>query len=443
MTVNENEANNSWRLYICKACGLIYDEEQGDPDSGLAPGTRFEDIPDDWECPLCGVTKMDFEPYERPSLVAAPEPAQIGRRHADVVIVGAGLAGWQMAESLRALDSSLSITLITADSGDRYHKPELSLAISREQTPQSLVKETGSDAAARLGVYLLSNSYLTGISSACKNVRTTRGTLRYGALILALGAKPAWPPTLPQTLCWHVNHLATWQGFAETLGENQSIAIVGAGMVGCELAEDLTRSGHSVTLIDLAEQPLAALLPSEAAERLQQHFSAIGVTFIPGCAVQKVSLLDSGQRRCALSNESQIDVDHVVVATGLKTDARIAEAAGLDFECGIAVDPDCLQTSVDDIYALGDCISINGNPCRFIEPLAHQADTIAASITQIKPASYSHQSPVIRLKTPSLPIVMHGSPSHSLTWQTREASEDCLIMEQVDNGEIIARLQVG
>ena len=53
-----------WRQFICKACGLIYDEAEGDADSGIAPGTRFDDIPDDWACPLCGVTKADFEPYE-------------------------------------------------------------------------------------------------------------------------------------------------------------------------------------------------------------------------------------------------------------------------------------------------------------------------------------------------------------------------------------------
>lgn len=48
--------------YICVACGLVYDPELGDPDSGIAPGTAFEDIPDDWVCPLCGVTKDMFEP---------------------------------------------------------------------------------------------------------------------------------------------------------------------------------------------------------------------------------------------------------------------------------------------------------------------------------------------------------------------------------------------
>jgi len=66
MSEQNTDQTMPWRQYICRACGLIYDEEEGDPDSGLAPGTRFEDIPDDWECPLCGVTKTDFELFERP-----------------------------------------------------------------------------------------------------------------------------------------------------------------------------------------------------------------------------------------------------------------------------------------------------------------------------------------------------------------------------------------
>ena len=48
--------------YRCKICGHIYDPEVGDPDSGIAPGTSFDDIPDDWKCPICAVTKKDYEP---------------------------------------------------------------------------------------------------------------------------------------------------------------------------------------------------------------------------------------------------------------------------------------------------------------------------------------------------------------------------------------------
>ena len=52
------------KKYVCDICGYIYDPEKGDPDSGIAPGTVFEDIPEDWLCPLCGVGKDDFSEVE-------------------------------------------------------------------------------------------------------------------------------------------------------------------------------------------------------------------------------------------------------------------------------------------------------------------------------------------------------------------------------------------
>ena len=52
------------KLYRCRVCGYIYDPEKGDPDGGIPPGTEFEDIPDDWVCPVCGVSKDMFEPFE-------------------------------------------------------------------------------------------------------------------------------------------------------------------------------------------------------------------------------------------------------------------------------------------------------------------------------------------------------------------------------------------
>lgn len=52
------------KKYICTVCGYLYDPEQGDPDGDIPPGTAFEDIAEDWVCPVCGVTKQDFEPYD-------------------------------------------------------------------------------------------------------------------------------------------------------------------------------------------------------------------------------------------------------------------------------------------------------------------------------------------------------------------------------------------
>jgi len=50
--------------YVCTLCGYVYDPEQGDPDGGVEPGTKWEDVPDDWECPICGASKDDFEKEE-------------------------------------------------------------------------------------------------------------------------------------------------------------------------------------------------------------------------------------------------------------------------------------------------------------------------------------------------------------------------------------------
>ena len=59
-----DEKGDSMKKYVCDVCGYIYDPELGDPDGGIAPGTAFEDIPDDWVCPLCGVSKEDFSPID-------------------------------------------------------------------------------------------------------------------------------------------------------------------------------------------------------------------------------------------------------------------------------------------------------------------------------------------------------------------------------------------
>lgn len=60
----EYKLKQEMKKYICTVCNWIYDPAVGDPESGIKPGTSFEDIPDDWVCPLCGVGKEDFEEYK-------------------------------------------------------------------------------------------------------------------------------------------------------------------------------------------------------------------------------------------------------------------------------------------------------------------------------------------------------------------------------------------
>jgi rubredoxin---NAD+ reductase len=436
-----------WKKFVCRACGLIYDEEAGDPDSGLAPGTRFDTIPDDWECPLCGVTKADFVPYEPTVAVASGDAAPVVTRKTGVVVVGGGTAGWTVVEALRALDADVPITMVTACDGDRYRKPELSVALSQGRSPEVLVSERGRDAARRLRVRLLSNTYAIGLSPALHQLRTTAGTLHYTRLVLAQGARPAMPGELPPHLCWRINDLAMWTGVQRALARGpQRIAIVGAGLVGCELAEDFAHSGHSVSVLDVNERPLAALLPEQASQRLLANWKDIGIRFLAARSVTGVTLADesaSGTRVVHTQRGEALHVDLVLCATGLGTEPRLARAGGLRFERGIVVDPGTLQTSASDIYALGDCISIAGEPCRFIEPIAGQAEAIAHAVLGRDYAGYRHKPPVLRVKTRSLPIVMRGAPSRELSWEVVHADDQQLSMAQYRNGTVLASLNVG
>lgn len=434
----------AWKQFICRACGLIYDEEAGDPDSGLAPGTRFEDIPDEWVCPLCGVTKSDFELYERVEIdLSAVSGSQVPV-DGGIVIVGAGLAGWSVAEALRQAMPSTPITLVSACAGDRYHKPELSIAMGKGQCAKALVAESGAEAARRLGVRLLANTLMVGLSPALHQLRTTRGQLRYSQLILAQGARPAIPASLPADLCWRVNHLQQWDGLQQQLAQrSQRVLVVGAGMIGCEMAEDLARAGHQVTLLDRQAWPLAALLPQQAGERLLQGLQDMGVQYHGQVEVAGVQASADGARQLTLSDGRVFEADVVLAATGLMVESRVLQSAGLVLDKGIVVDPATLQTSAADVYALGDCISLDGQPCRFIEPIAGQARAIAAAIAGQDDPGYQHQAPVIRLKSRAMPVVIYGRPQCDLAWTLLEVDGSLLRMQQQAPGQDAVVLELG
>lgn len=428
-----------WQSYICHACGYIYNEAEGDRDSGLAAGTRFADIPEDWACPLCGVTKSDFELYEAPSLDAlraqasgcAPAMTSAARQTPGVVIVGAGRAGWQLAETLRALDAEVPITIVTACAGDLYDKPLLSVAMARQIEPEKLIKEAGTEAARRLNVRLLPQTHAIRICKETRQLRTTRGTLRYDQLVLAHGAKAALPPALPAALCWRINHLGAYLQLRAALGDAattgpKDVLIVGAGLIGSELANDLALGGHRITLLDVQPEPLARWHADQAGARVLQAWKDLPIRFVGEVKVSSVERLaldaerlwkplPEGMARAGLSTRLRITTecgqhfaaDEVIVAAGLQTPSRLAQSAGLDWADGISVDPHTLRTSDDRIHAMGDCITLGGQASRFIEPIARQAKTIAAAITACELVPYETRTAVVRVKTTSMPLTLH------------------------------------
>ncbi len=402
-----------WRQYLCDACGYVYDEAKGDPDGGLAAGTRYEDIPDDWACPLCGVTKADFRLYEAPSLEAlkarAPSAAPVAARggRAGVLIVGAGRAGWQTAEALRAIDATLPITLVTQCAGDVYDKPLLSVAVARRLDHSTLVKEPGAVTAARFGVRLLAHTQAVRICTDTRTLRTTRGNLRYDHLVLAHGARAALPEALPAALCWRINHLGAYQQMRTRLGDApKDVLIVGAGLIGSELANDLALGGHRITLIDALTEPLARWREQGAGAQLLDAWKNLSIRFVGGVQVAGLDAV-AGRYRLSTACGQRFAADQVIVAAGLQTPTRLAQSAQLSWHNGICVSAHNLRTSAERIHALGDCIAIGGQPSRYIEPIARQARAIAADICGATPAPYVPRAAVVRVKTTSRPLTLH------------------------------------
>lgn len=389
-----------------------------------------------------------------------------------VVIIGAGLAGWHVIDAIRAKDKDIPITLITTDSGDRYHKPMLTMAISQNKRASDLVRATGADAAEAAQVTLLANTHVVDIDPVAQTVQlvatdsaNTPTAIGYDKMVLAMGAHPIFPKSLPEDLVWHVNHIERFGQLQEKLATgSQHVAIVGAGMVGTEIAEDLLKAGHQVTLIDLNDAPLSQMLPLQATARIAKAVQSQGINFLGGYQVSGVTRIsdgndDSNEGKLQVSYEplasnsdsstaaqsETVIVDHVIASTGLTVDDKLPTAAGVEFDrrTGIVVDAPTLRTHAANIYAIGDCMSINGVACRYVAPLRAQATTIADDILGLEHSGYDHKPPMIRLKNKAISVMATGVPQANGNWQVTSESDDELIMELLnDNNEVSATVTI-
>jgi rubredoxin-NAD+ reductase len=165
-----------------------------------------------------------------------------------VVIIGAGMAAYSVARELRKLDRDLPLLLVAGDAGGAYAKPMLSNAIALGKQAQQLVSHSAEQMAATLNAVILTHTRVTGIDSAARTIATTGGEIGYSQLVLALGAQPIRLALdgdgAGQVLS--VNHIDDYALMRERLaqvGRAARVAILGAGLIGCEFADDLAGAG--------------------------------------------------------------------------------------------------------------------------------------------------------------------------------------------------------
>lgn len=405
----------AYKRWLCDACGYIYDEEKGDPDSGLAPGTRYDDIPDDWECPLCGMRKIDLillpeapavstsKPVTRKN--AFPKPAKGSRGGKDyVVIVGAGIAGWSVAEAIRRKDPERPVLMVSACKGQVYPKPALSLAISQGRSADDLVVKDALSRAAELNIEVRPETKILKLDTSRKRLTTAKGGVEYGKLILALGAHQRQLDIEGDAAesVLRVNDLRSFKNLQQRLSKGvKTISILGAGLIGSEFADDLTEAGYKVNVIDPGSYPLSGLIPSVMANEFQQRLSNKGVSWNFGVKLKRLDI-DGDSLKVVLSDGVVKSTDLVLSAAGLVTNTVLAKKSGLKVDVGIVVDND-MRTSDANIYALGDCASVDGKLYAYIEPIRRQAEAIAADLVG-EHKRFVAIPPMVKIKTQSMPM---------------------------------------
>ena len=352
--------------------------------------------------------------------------------HEAVVIVGAGLAGYNVARELRKADAAVPIVLVSRDHAGFYSKPMLSNALASKKTPATLVMKSAEKMAEEVQLRVVAHTAVTALDTTARTLTLSSGeVLPYRDLVLALGADPIRIPLQGDAAdtVVSVNDLDDFARFAELLDSAaggqpvQRVAILGAGLIGCEFANDLLHRAIQPTVLDLAERVLPRLLPPEASARLQAKLQEGGASFKFGVGAVVVNRTPNGQGlTVTLSDGSTLDTDLVLSAVGLKPRTQLAADAGIAVGRGVQVNRE-LRTSVPHVHAIGDCAEVEGHLLPYVLPLMAQARALAATLAG-KPTPVSYPAMPVVVKTPAWPTVVCPPPAEAQgQWQVSETDE--------------------
>lgn len=298
-----------------------------------------------------------------------------------IVIIGSGVAGVSFAEKYRALSADDEITLVTNEHDGYYSRPLLSRGFSKADIEQSIILKPF-DRLRENNINVLCGVEVTAINRRDKSIDINGAcqekALQYDKLVLAQGSSAFIPPPFRpyESLFFCLNSLVDLKALRkfrrELLSQNQqpNWAIIGGGLIGCEVASDLAAAGDNVTLFHAMDRLMERQLAAEDSALLLKVLQGSGIKVLLNQAVKE--FIKEEDKIC-VRTEVTDEFDGLIVACGFKPRTELAELAGLETGRGIKVNP-YLQTSDEAIYALGDVAELpNGKLYAFILPIRNQA----------------------------------------------------------------------
>ncbi len=277
------------------------------------------------------------------------------------VIVGNGIAAVSAAKKIKEKEPAAHIDIVTSESHAFYGRPMLPKVISGEFKEEAILVY-GADWYRKNGISLVTNEEVVEIDPMKREARSAGGhSYRFDRLLIATGGRCFVPPfkgtESPGIFTLH--SLSDARRIAEQAGKSRTAVIIGAGVLGLEVAAALTRFGIKVTLIEAAPRMLPRQLDSAGAEILKRQLEAkMGFTFYINSQVEEIA--GSGYaREVALAGGARIQADMVLVSAGIRPDLELPRKAGLKVNKGIVVD-DRMETSARGIFAAGDVAEHKG-----------------------------------------------------------------------------------
>lgn len=360
-----------------------------------------------------------------------------------IVIIGSGLAGYTVTREVRKIDKEIPITLISREPGYFYSKPTLSNALAHGKSADQLIGSHADAMGSQLDLAVLGNTDVHTIDTQTQRLHTSAGEIAYGKLVLALGADQIRLQLqgTAANQAMTVNDLEDYSRFRQAIDGRKRVTILGAGLIGCEFANDLMLAGYSVDVIDLAPHALGRLLPEAAARALEQKLSEVGVRWHFGSTAQSIDEHNDAML-ITLANAGTIETDAVLSAVGLRPRIQLAQDAGIKTGLGIQVNRQ-LQTSVESVYAIGDCAEIEGLVLPYVLPIMHAARTLAPVLLG-QAATLQYPAMPVTVKTPSYPIVVSPPAKTAVgNWNITEVTDGMQCRFETSDGQLLGFALLG
>ncbi|HET9677825.1 MAG TPA: FAD-dependent oxidoreductase [Solirubrobacterales bacterium] len=283
----------------------------------------------------------------------------MAEREVDFLLIGGGMASAQCAAELRRRGAEGSILLVGREPEPPYERPPISKEYLRGDAsrddayvnPASWYEENGVELLSGRNVLSLDPEARTAKIQGGEEVAFGKALLATGAVVNILRAEGAENEGI---------HYLRAFGNADAIRADaegaEQVCLIGGSYIGCEVAASLTAQGTKCTVIAMEDVALSRTFGADAGRWFQEQLEEHGVTFHGG---ETLSAFEGDGRVRAVVTESGLAVkcDTVVVGAGVRPDAMLAQRAGLEVdESGIVCDSK-LQTSVEGIYAAGDCCS--------------------------------------------------------------------------------------